>query len=346
MRKVSQPFKINNCKGWYVRWQEHGKRKHKHLNNMAEVDLFRWRKYQEINSDVYDSVAVSWKEARDMYLQHYDTDNLAASSKYAASQVLDVFADHFGPMPPKEITQRMVDDFFAMLLKKGQSPHTMNRYKGRLKAFMRWLADRSYHTGRIKIRMSKVQQAYHPSLTVAQVHDILRNCPSQIWRVRVLMSLVTGLRRDDIEALQIADVDVAPMQVRTQSKKTGKASIKPLPDALMPLLEPYCRRLKDGRLFPDKNVRKEWDALRLRAGMAEKIDGRIKNFKVTRQDFRRTHGTLMGLADGLQAAARALEHSSTAVTAQYYSDLSLIQRVRVNQLPVAEWLDWEEACNE
>ena len=337
MRKISQPFKIHNCKGWYVRWQEHGRRKHKHLNNMAEVDMFRRRKYQEINSDVYDSVDLSWKEARGMYLQHYDTDNLAASSKYAATQVLDVFADHFGPMPPKQITQRMVDDFFAMLLKKGQSPHSMNRYKGRLKAFMRWLADRSYHTGRIKIRMSKVQQAYHPSLTVEQVHALLRHCPSQIWRMRVLVSLVTGLRRDDVEALQVADLDATARQVRTRSKKTGKVGVKPLPDALMPVLETYLAG-KTGPLFPDINVRKEWDVLRLRAGMAEKVDGKIKNFTVTRQDFRRTHGTLMGLADGLQAAARALEHSSTAVTAQYYSDLSLIQRVRVNQLPVADWL--------
>ena len=299
--------------------------------------MFRRRKYQEINSDVYDSVDLSWKEAREMYLQHYDTDNLAASSKYAATQVLDVFADHFGPMPPKQITQRMVDDFFAMLLKKGQSPHSMNRYKGRLKAFMRWLADRSYHTGRIKIRMSKVQQVYHPSLTVEQVHTLLRHCPSQIWRMRVLISLVTGLRRDDIEALRRADVDVQGRQVRTRSKKTGKVGVKPLPDALMPVLETYLAG-KTGPLFPDINVRKEWDAIRLRAGYASRIDGKIKNFTVTRQDFRRTHGTLMGLADGLQAAARALEHSSTAVTAQYYSDLSLIQRVRVNQLPVADWL--------
>ncbi len=337
MRRISQPFKMKNCKGWYVRWTVNGKRKHKHLNTLDEVDRFRFRKYQEINSDVYDSVDLSWKEAREMYLQHYDTDNLAASSKYAATQCLDVFAQHFGPTSPKEITQRRVDDLFAMLSKTVKSPHTMNKYKGRFKAFVRWLADRNYHTGKIKITMSKVPHTYHPCLTVEQVQTLLRHCPTEMWRMRVLVSLVTGLRRDDVEALQIADVDTAARVVRTLSRKTGKASVKPLPDVLMPLLESYLAG-KTGRLFPDINVRKEWDALRLRAGYAEKIDGKITNFTVTRQDFRRTHATLMGLADGLQAAARALDHSSTAVTAQYYSDLSLIQRVRVNQLPVKDWL--------
>ena len=348
MRKVSQPFKINNCKGWYVRWQENGTRKHKHLNNMAEVDMFRRRKYQEINSDVYNSPDLSWTEARKMYLQHYDTDNLAASSKYEAARCLSAFADTFGAIPPKQISQRMVDDFFAALSKEFPSPHTMNKYKGRLKAFVRWLADRNYHTGKIKITMSKVPQAYHPSLTIEQVHALLQYCPSEIWRMRVLLSLVTGLRRDDVEALQVADVDVVARQVRTRSQKTGKVDVKPLPDTLMPVLEPYLAG-KSALLFPDDQVRITWNRIRQQAGFAEHA-GKVSYTKgkkltrdkwkylVTRQDFRRTHATLMGLADGLQAAARALEHSSTAVTAQYYSDLSLIQRVRVNQLPVQDWL--------
>ena len=337
MRRISQPFKMKNCKGWYVRWTVNGKRKHKHLNTLDEVDRFRFRKYQEINSDVYDSVDLSWAEAREMYLQHYDTDNLAASSKYEAARCLDAFARHFGPTAPKQITQRLTDAFFAALSKQTKSPHTMNKYKGRFKAFMRWLADRNYHSGKIKITMSKTPQSHATALSVGRVHDILRACPTDIWRMRVMVSLVTGLRRDDVEALQVADVDVAARQVATRSKKTGKVSAKPLPDVLMPFFEAYLAG-KTGKLFPDINVRKEWDALRLRAGYASKIDGKITNFTVTRQDFRRTHATLMGLADGLQAAARALDHSSTAVTAQYYSDLSLIQRVRVNQLPVKEWL--------
>ncbi len=339
MRRISQPFRMKNRPGWYVRWMENGKLKHKQLDDLDQVDRFRFRKFQELNSDVYDMPDLTWEEARGMYLQHYDTDCLAASSKYEAKRCLAMFTNHFGAIPPKQISQRRVDDFFAILSTKGHGPHTMNKYKGRFKAFIRWLADRNYHNGRIKITMSKVPQVYHPSLTVEQVHTLLRTCPSEIWRMRVLVSLVTGLRRDDVEALQVADVDVTARVVRTRSKKTGKTDIKPLPDALMPVLESYLAG-KSGKLFPDINVRKEWDALRLRAGYASKIDGKITNFEVTRQDFRRTHGTLMGLADGLQAAARALEHSSTAVTAQYYSDLSLIQRVRVNQLPVKEWLNY------
>lgn len=336
MRKISQPIKLANRPGYYLRWTENGKRKYKQVNTLAEAEMFSVRKYQELNLDVYDSVDLSWNEACGAYLQHYDTDGLAASSKYEAGRCLNAFADHFGAIPPKKITQRMTDDFLASLSKEVRSPHTMNKYKGRFKAFIRWLADRNYHSGKIKITMSKTPQRHATALSVGRVRELLLACPTEIWRMRVLVSLVTGLRRNDVEALQVADVDVAARVVRTRSQKTGKVSVKPLPDALMSVFEPYLDG-KTERLFPDINVRKEWDALRRRAGLAEKIDGKVK-FTVTRQDFRRTHGTLMGLVDGLQAAARALEHSSTAVTQQYYSDLSLIQRVRVNQLPVKDWL--------
>ncbi len=353
MRRVSQPFRMKNRPGWYVRWMENGKLKHKQLDNLDEVDMFRLRKFQELNSDVYDMPDLTWQEARDMYLRHYDTDCLAASSKYEARRCLETFTNHFGAIPPKQISQRRVDDFFAILSTKVNSPHTMNKYKGRFKAFVRWLADRNYHTGKIKITMSKVPQAYHPSLTIEQVHALLRHCPTEIWRMRVLLSLVTGLRRDDIESLQVSDVDAPPRVVRTRSRKTGKADVKPLPDALMDKMSAYLESIpSDGPLFPDDQIRITWNKIRQQAGFAEhagtvsytkgkKLTRDKWKYLVTRQDFRRTHATLMGLADGLQAAARALEHSSTAVTAQYYSDLSLIQRVRVNQLPVADWLNWE-----
>ncbi len=349
MRKISQPIKLANRPGYYLRWTENGRRKYKQVNTLAEAEMFSARKYQELNLDVYDSVDAPWHEVRKLYLQHYDIDGLAAASKYEAARCLDAFAEQFGEIHPKQITQRMVDGFFLALSQKTKSPHTMNKYKGRLKAFIRWMGERGYYSRRISIRMSKVPQAYHAALSVEQVRTLLRACPTEIWRMRVLLSLVTGLRRADIETLRVGDITVDAPHLISLARKTGKVSVKPLPDALMPVLEPYCGRLHNGRLFPDEHIRITWNRIRQEAGFAKCL-GKVQyarqakdkwEYSGTRQDFRRTHGTLMGLANGLQAAARALEHSSTAVTAQYYSDLALIQRVRVNQLPVKEWLNWE-----
>lgn len=346
---------LSNGPYYYVKWWDAGKERSKGFQRKAEADHFAKMQYYRLNSDVFVSpIPAKWLYMVQEYNHTFLVRGCTEGARYQAILSVNHFARLIHPRSSKDLTQFNLDRF-VVDRQKTVGRWTVNKDIANLKAFVKWAVDNRYIGKGLKLKKLKVAQNYHPSLSIEQVRTLLRHCPSEIWRMRVLVSLVTGLRRDDVEALQLADVDTTSHVVRTCSRKTGKVDVKPLPDALMPALEAYlaspntkCKVISsklvlraDGRLFPDKNVRKEWDAIRLRAGFAEKIDGKITNFIVTRQDFRRTHATLMGLADGLQAAARALEHSSTAVTAQYYSDLSLIQRVRVNQLPVKEWLNWE-----
>ncbi len=341
MRKTRVDIRqLSNGPYYYVKWWDAGKERSKGFQKKAEADHFAKMQYYRLNSDVFASpIPARWLYMVEEYAYTFLVRGCTEGARYQAILSVNHFARFVHPRTSKDLTQFNLDRFIVDR-QKTVSRWTVNKDISNLKAFVKWAADNRYIGKGLKLKKLKVAQNYHPSLSVEVVRTILRACPTEIWRMRVLVSLVTGLRRDDVEALQVEDIDVAGRQVRTRSKKTGKVDVKPIPDVLMPMVESHLAG-KTTRLFPDINVRKEWDALRLRAGYAEKIDGKIKNFTVTRQDFRRTHATLMGLADGLQAAARALEHSSTAVTAQYYSDLSLIQRVRVNQLPVKEWLNWE-----
>jgi len=326
---------------YFVKWYDRGRERAKGFKKKSLADHYAKMLYYRLNNDVFtDPVPAKWLYMVKEYEHTFLVRGCTEEARYQAIWTVNNFAKLILPASSKDLTQVNINHFIVER-QQAVGRWTVNKDISNLKAFVAWAVENRYIRGGIKLKKLKVARQHHPSLSVSQVHTLLRHCPTEIWRMRVLLSLVTGLRRNDVEALQSADVDVAGQQVATRSQKTGKVDVKPLPDALMPVLEPYCCSQQNGRLFPDINVRKEWDALRLRAGYAEKIDGKITNFKITRQDFRRTHGTLMGLADGLQAAARALEHSSTNVTQQYYSDLSLIQKVRVNQLPVKEWLEWK-----
>ena len=342
MRKTRVDIReLSNGPYYYVKWYDNGKERSKGFQKKPEADHYSKMLYYRLNTDVFtDPIPAKWLYMVNEYNHTFFVRGCTEGARYQAILSINHFARFVHPRSSKDLTQFSLDRFIVDR-QKTVGRWTVNKDISNLKAFIAWAVENRYIGKGLKLKKLKVAQNYHPSLSIEQVRTLLQHCPSEIWRMRVMVSLVTGLRRDDIEALRGADVDTTARQVRTRSKKTGKVDVKPLPDVLMPFFEAYLAG-KTGRLFPDINVRKEWDALRLRAGFAEKIEGKIKNFTVTRQDFRRTHGTLMGLADGLQAAARALEHSSTAVTAQYYSDLSLIQRVRVNQLPVKEWLNWGE----
>lgn len=105
---------------------------------------------------------------------------------------------------------------------------------------------------------------------------------------------------------------------------------RPLPDALLPHLHAYVATLAGDALLPGGNsqVRGEWEALRARAGMPE----------LTRQDLRATFSTWMQRIAMDNPATRLLEHSSPVTTQTYYTDQELLDKLRVNLLPVDDWL--------
>ena len=63
-------YKRNNIKGWWVGWNESGKRKTKALPSKALAEHYCQIKYTQLNSDVFiGTVTVDWEQMRDEY-QH------------------------------------------------------------------------------------------------------------------------------------------------------------------------------------------------------------------------------------------------------------------------------------
>lgn len=334
MRKVSRPYKRAGKSGWWLRWQENGKRIMKTFPTKSLAEHFRHIKYQQLNSDVFISaIDIPWKSLKEEFLQRFAVRGLRAASKYEAERMLSKFYDCCHPHSSKSITQRMVNIYLLERQKPDEvgnilSPYTINKDIERLKTFIRWMIENKYHVGGINLVKLKTPKILIKALNTEQIGGLFKACPTKAWRCRLLLSLVTGLRKYDIDNLLVADLDLKRASIDSKSQKTSKAYIgRPLPNAVCPELADYLKSLPEGqvKLFGDRNIRKTWEIIR-------------GETKITRQDLRRTFSTLMQKIGSIGSAQNLLEHYDSRTTIEFYTDQELILRWKVNQLPVKEWL--------
>lgn len=328
MKKISKPYKVPNRKGLYLSWYEKGKRKRKQFNTLDEAKKFREKKYKEVNRDVYD--IDTWQDARDEFLERYNLKGLSEDSKIQAKRTLRYFEETTNIVKLSDLNQEAVDTFLKARRTTNISKATVNKEIRYLKSFVRWLAKKGYHDGRLEIDFVKTPKAIKKALTTEQIRALLKVCPNEIWRIRILVSLCTGLRSGDIDRIKVSSVDLKRATIDSQSQKTGKVYLgKPLPDSLVPFLSEYIAGIPKNaiKLFPDGNIRKTWNKIREVAGV-----------DCTRQDFRRTFSTLMQKISGLETARDLLEHSTIKITGEWYSDTEYLNKLRVNKLPVLEWI--------
>lgn len=307
-------------KGYYLRWFENGKRKHKQVNTLKEAEAFRARQYMLLNSDVYASVSIPMAEAIKEYVETYDTRKLAKESGKMAKRFLDDFTELAGVRETKEITQKMAD--FWVSKQKDKSPYTVNKGLGRLQAFLTWCKRRGYQTPPVDIFMQKQPKRGFRCPSNEAINALIKRCPSATWRVSILLYLTTGLRKNDLRRISKSDIDLDGEYVRTSSLKTGKIfERRPIHKIILPELKSLIAASNDFP-FVIKNARKEWDSF---CG------------EFTFQMLRKTHATLMQTIGGISTAQKSLEHEDARTTLGY-TDEEYVFRWKINQLPVIEWI--------
>lgn len=325
-------------KGYWVGWYENGNKKSKALPNKRLAEHFSHIKYQQLNSDVFiSSIDIPWSEIKKGFLERYDLEGLADNSKKVAERFLGRFENICKPRSSKSINLDMVEQYLLKRQKpdkdgKKFTNHTINKDIEIINTFVEWMKKKKFHPGDIKIKRLKTKGSTKKALTTDKIRALLGASETLAWTVRILLSLITGLRKTDIESLEKDWIDLQGSQIDTRSQKTGKVYIaRPLPRAAMSVLTRHIATLPDDQvmLFTDTNVRKEWEYLRNRAKGCS---------SVTRQDLRVTFSTYMQKVGSIGSAQNLLEHSDKRVTENFYSDQELILRWKVNQLPVEEWL--------
>ena len=332
MKKV-WVYKREKIKGWWVGWYESGKRKAKVLPSKELAEHYKHIKYTQLNSDVFTgTVNADWGQMIDEYREAKKVQGVTEGTLYEIALSLRNFERLAGKCNSKQITQNVIDNF---ILQRGKEVKrtTLNKDIRNLKTFVNWCRENRYLNGNIKLKELKEDERPVKSLNSMQIKKLLSAAePYPSMQICILLALGTGLRRGDIEALKIDDVDFINSYITTASKKTRKSmGSRPVPASVMEELKIYANGLNSEqiRLFNKNFNHKRWKKICKAAGLAD----------LKFHDLRKTFSSLLA-QNGVSTAVtqRLLEHSSPNLTNKVYTNVDPVLRQSVDQLPVEQWL--------
>ena len=270
--------------------------------------------------------------SRDEYEHSKKVAGITEDSLYEVALTLRNFERLLGKCNSKQISQNALDKF---ILERGQEAKrsTVNKDIRNLKAFINWCRENRYVNGEIKLKLLKEDERPVKFLTNIQIKKLLSaSKPYQTLQMRILLALGTGLRRGDIEALRISDIDFENSYVTTRSKKTRKSmGSRPVPVRIMEELKKYVSELKPDqeKIFIDRFNYYRWNQIRKKLGLGD--------FKF--HDLRKTFGSVLA-QNGVSTAVtqRLLEHSSPDLTNKVYTNVDPVLRQAIERIPIDDWL--------
>jgi integrase len=326
-------YKRKGIKGWWVGWYESGRRKSKALPSKELAEHYKHFKYTQLNSDVFTGlVAADWQQIVDEYMESKRVQGVTEVTIYENALSLRNFERLVGKCSSKQITQNIIDRF---VLRRGTevSRPTLNKDIRNLKTFINWCKDKRYLNVNIKIRELKEEERPVISLNDIQIKNLLSVAERYpTVKIRILLALGTGLRRGDIDALKIRDIDFEKNCIATKSRKTKKSmASRPISAELMAEISKYVCSLKVGqeKLFNTIFNHRIWRKICKKAGLDD----------LKFHDLRKTFCSLLA-QNGISTAVtqRLLEHSSPNLTNKVYTNVDPVLRQAVEQLPVGDWL--------
>jgi len=326
-------YKRKKVNGWWVGWYESGKRKAKALPSKELAEHFKHIKYTQLNSDVFTGqVLADWSEMIGEYREAKKVQGVTEGTLYEIALSLRNFERLAGKCSSKQITQSVIDQF---ILQRGKEVKraTLNKDIRNLKAFINWCRKKRYLNGEIEIKELKEEERPVRSLNGHQINKLLTTAePYPSLKMRILLALGTGLRRGDIEALKVNDLDFVKNTITTMSRKTGKGmGARPVPAEMMAELKKCLNgsNSEQTKIFNDNFSHKRWKKICKGAGLAD----------LKFHDLRKTFGSILA-QNGVSTAVtqRLLEHSSPILTNKIYTNVDPVLRQSVNQLPVRQWL--------
>ena len=335
-------YQRKNRPGWYVGWYDSaGNKRSKRCPNKSLADRFARRIEHQYNEDIFpDPVSAPWDELMAEYLEYKQTVRSLASESLRSIQItLANFKTLHGPVQSVKFDQRLVDKFIAHRLQFTGKP-TVNKDMRNLRAFVRWAIKHRYmgfQANRIDWIMQKEAKRPPKALNVKQISNLLIAAKKyqrygDAWYIRVLLAVAAGIRRGDIERLQISGIDIEMLTLNTFSEKTQKSMPnRPVHPMVFTELSKYIESLPEGQisLFTDKFTSGKWDRIRKNA--------RLSNLKF--HDLRKTFGSYPAQAGFSTSVVQTLlEHSTPKLTHDIYRDINPVLCKAVESIPLEEIL--------
>ena len=329
-------YKRKGINGWWCGWYESGKRKAKVLPSKELAEHFKQLKYSQINSDVFTSiVSADWQQMIEEYREAKRIQGVTEGTLYEIALTLRNFERLVGQCNSKQITQNVIDKFILQRGGEVKRP-TLNKDIRNLKTFINWCRENRYLNGNLKIKELKEDERPVKSLNDIQIRKLIKAAePYPSMKIKILLALGTGLRRGDIEALKVSDLDFVQNCITTTSKKTRKSmGYRPVPTSIMTELRSYFKQLNPEQrsLFVKKFNHKHWKKICKTTGLSD----------LKFHDLRKTFGSMLA-QNGVSTAVtqRLLEHSSPTLTNKIYTNVDPVLRQSVDRLPIERWL-WKE----
>ena len=326
-------YKRKNIKSWWVGWYESDKRKAKALPSKDLAEHFKQVKYTQLNSDVFTGVVTAdWQQMVDEYREAKKVQGLTEGTLYEIALSLRNFERIVGKYNSRQITQGAIDKFILQRGGEVKRP-TLNKDIRNLKTFINWCRENRYLNGNLKIKELKEDERPVKSLNDVQIKNLIKAAePYPSMKIRILLALGTGLRRGDVEALKVSDLDFVQNCITTTSKKTRKSmGSRPVPASVMIELRSYVKHLnpEQSSLFVKKFNHKRWKKICKTAGLSD----------LKFHDLRKTFGSMLA-QNGVSTAVtqRLLEHSSPTLTNKIYTNVDPVFRQSVDRLPIERWL--------
>lgn len=206
-----------------------------------------------------------------------------------------------------DLTNAMVMDYRATRRGEGLQAHSVNRDINCLKAALNHA--RTMHGQAVPFLAWKRLKAPEPPhrirfLSADEYARLLSVCDPELKRL-VQFAVATGLRKNNILALDWKEVDLSSSRITVTVKGDKLHSIRMTPQVRAMLATAKDR---EGRVFDTTNFRKRWDRAVIRA--------RLDDFRF--HDLRHTFASWARMAGAdIADICEALGHSSVAVTMRY-----------------------------
>ncbi len=278
------------------------------------------------------------------------TDISTIRNRFAANTVqltgigLDLFIQSTGSVYLHDLTINHGYDFIAFLKKKNLSIHTLNTYLRTVKASLQRAAYKNYIKESPLIKVKSLPSSHRPPAVIEdyEIEEILKNISSDFGKFGVLMSLHTGMRRDEVTNMMWSDVDYENNWILIRNSeyhqtKYSKERYIPLNNGLIELIKEIKRFNTDsnytsvylfvnphGKRFSKNYFTKVFNRALKEAGITKKV-----SFHSLRKTFA---SRLKSRGVATNTIKLILGHSNTMTTELYIGALESDMKIAMQEI--------------
>jgi integrase/recombinase XerD len=225
-------------------------------------------------------------------------------------------------LQPSQITSYHVRFFLSEMVKEGHSDSYIHAFARVFRTFCHFLLDEGYIEEKIRFPMPKLAKKRMPVLNEDQVQHILKTCIDKRDRALILLMVDSGLRRNEVIALNWGDIDLSSGIVRVEKGKGGKArsviigigtrrALLKYRGEIISLPDQPVIQTRDGKRFTPSGLRSWLLRISERAGI-----------HITPHTLRRTFATLSARSGMSLIHLQGLMGHASIITTRDYIGLS------------------------